>query len=182
MRKTTALAHVLTFVGILGGGTAYPSRADATSVGASVGYGTAGGNPNAYGLGFLGRLGFSLPLNLYAGANFVYHLGTSNEIPAAKASQNVWYGGAEVGYDFHAAGLAIRPFVGLGGLVLQSEECLLGICAQLPTLTSIYVAPGLYARYDFGPVYVGGEVRYVIVTDMTHLDSFGFFASFGVNL
>ncbi len=167
---------------ILGVGAAYSPRADATSIGASIGYGTAGGDPNAYGLGFLGRLGFSLPLNIYAGANFVYHLGTSNEGALGENSQNVWYVGGEVGYDFNVEKFTFRPFAGIGGLALRERVCVGNDCGNVPTATSLYVAPGVYGRYDLGPVYVGAEVRYVIVTEKSDLNSFGFFGNIGLDL
>lgn len=175
-------AAVIAAMLVVGAAAAYSAPAKATSIGASVGYGTAGGDPNAFGLGFLGRVGFTLPLNIYAGANFVYHLGSSNEIAAAKDSQNVWYAGGEAGYDFHEDDFAIRSYVGLGGLVVRSQVCLVDICKSLPYETSVYVAPGIYGQYDLGPIYVGADVRYVIVTARTGLSSFGFFGSLGVNL
>jgi hypothetical protein len=178
MKNAVVIASLL----IVGAGAAYSTRAEATSIGASIGYGTAGGDPNAFGLGFLGRVGFTLPLNIYAGANFVYHLGSSNENAVTKDSQNAWYAGGEVGYDFLEDDFALRPYVGLGGLVLSSQVCPAGICKNLPYTTSVYVAPGVYGQYDLGPIYVGAEVRYVIVTAKTGLNSFGFFGSLGVNL
>jgi len=162
--------------------TAYASEAHATSIGGSVGYGTAGGDPNAFGLGFLGRVGFGLPLNLYVGGNFVYYLGTTNELAGVKFSQNTWYAGGEVGYDIDQGDFVIRPVVGIGGLVLRSKTCVADLCSTHPSATSFYVAPGVYGQYDIGPAYVGANIRYVIPTAMTRLNSFGFFGSVGVNL
>jgi hypothetical protein len=180
MKRAPAIACILTWAvcGALAG------RADATSIGAAIGYGTPGGDPNAFGLGFQGRLGFSLPFNIYAGGSFVYHLGTSNEIAGVKTSNNAWYAGGEIGYDIPISdsSFMIRPLVGLGGLVLRTEICSGGDCIKLGSRTSVYVAPTVYGQYDFGPVYVGADVRYVIATAMTSLNSFGFFGTVGVDL
>lgn len=163
-----------------GGVTVSTSSADAASIGASVGYGTAGGNPNAYGLGFVGRVGYTFPLEIYLGGTFVYHLGSSTENAFVNSSQNVWYAGGELGYVIGTKHFEFRPYVGFGGIVLQTERCALEICTS-PTESSWYFGPGVYGQYDIGPIYVGADIRYIAAANNQIQNSFGFFGSLGVN-
>jgi hypothetical protein len=80
------------------------SRAD--SAAALLGYGFKDG----VGLGLGARGGYTLPMNVYLGGTFVYHLGKS----VGGASVNIFYLGVEGGYDITAGPFVIRPFLGLG--------------------------------------------------------------------
>ncbi len=157
------------------------SEAEATSVGASVGYGLAGGSPNAYGLGFVGRIGYTLPIDVYLGGTFVYHLGTSADgVPDSKVTRNIWYAGAEIGYFIGTKDYGVRPYLGLGGIVLQNKTCDDNICTD-PGNNGFYFGPGIYGQYNLGPVYFGADVRYIATANGAIPNSFGFFGSFGVN-
>src|SRR5689334_11768027 len=64
-----------------------------------------------YGAGVGARGGLTLPFKVYLGGAFVYHLGLH---PSSSSSSNVWYLGAEAGYDIAAGPVTIRPYVGAG--------------------------------------------------------------------
>jgi hypothetical protein len=163
--------------------SAYPcSNAEAASIGASVGYGTASGTPNAYDLGVLGRIGFTLPLDFYLGGTFVYHFGAEDNALTGTSSikRKVWYTGGEFGYVIEIKKLSVRPYVGAGVIVLNINECDDGLCTSRSP-NSFYLAPGVYSQYDFGPIYLGADIRYVAAANSDIPNSFGFFGSFGVN-
>ena len=176
--KKSALVVAL----LAAGAAACPSStAEAASVGASVGYGVAGGTPNAYGLGFLGRIGFTLPMDFYLGGTFVYHLGTSADgLLDSKVSRKLWYAGAEFGYVIGPKDYNVRPYLGVGGIVLSNKTCTDGICTE-PSNNGLYFGPGVYGQYNFGPMYVGADVRYIAAANGDIPNSFGFFGSLGVN-
>src|SRR5258706_11784715 len=83
--------------------------ADHGSVGALLGYGFKDG----VGLGLGVRGGYTLPMNLYLGATFVYHLGKSQSTPVGDVSVNIFYLGVEGGYDISAGPVVVRPYLGL---------------------------------------------------------------------
>lgn len=68
------------------------------------------GFKDAFGTGFGGRLGYTLPNRIYIGGSALYHVGTKTDLVEA----NVWYGGGEVGYDLAAGPFVIRPYAGVG--------------------------------------------------------------------
>lgn len=167
---------------LLAGTVLYSAPADATSLGISVGYGAPGGEPNAYGLGLLARLGFSLPLGIYLGGTYVYHFGSTQKAGSTDVSQNVWYAGGEAGFNLTGDSWLLRPYAGIGALSLQGQSCGPLGCAGIGSEGSLYVGPGMYGQYDFGPVYLGADLRYVITTSLSDHNSLGLFGSFGINL
>jgi len=167
------------------GGSSLPvadvADAEAASIGASVGYGTAGGSPNAYGLGVLGRVGFTFPFDVYLGANFVYHFGSSTDgVLTPKVKKKVWYAGGEFGYVLGTKHWQVRPYLGFGGIVLNTHWCDGDVCHD-PSNTAFYFAPGVYGQYNFGPMYLGADIRYMAAPNAEIPNSFGFFGSVGVN-
>src|SRR5437868_5381389 len=71
----------------------------ASAIGASVGVLAGNGFKDGYNLGFGARGGVTLPLNVYVGGTLVYHLGKSESISGLDVKQNLFYLGAEGGYE-----------------------------------------------------------------------------------
>ena len=72
------------------------------------------GNESKEGVGTQGvgiglRGGYTLPMKVYIGAAFVYHLGGSKDADQIKYTGSTLYLGPEVGYDLELGPLVIRP-------------------------------------------------------------------------
>ena len=140
------------------------------SVGGLAGYGFK--NETRYGLGVVG--GYTLPMNLYLGGTFVYHLGVS----AGDARLSMYYFGFEGGYDIAAGPLVIRPYLGLGPVMQHySRETLEQLPAVTETETWFGFWPGAKVLYPISFAFVGVDARYVILKDYNFL---GLFATGGV--
>ena len=88
-----------------------------SSAGLLFGYGFKDG----VGLGFGARGGFTLPSNLYVGGTFVYHLGKTESTPIGDLKYNIYYFGAEGGYDLAAGPVVLRPYLGVGYATLAAS-------------------------------------------------------------
>ena len=109
-----------------------------------------------YGIGVGVRAGYTLPMKLYIGGQFMYHLGPSL---GGDASAPAYYPSLEIGYDLHPANhLVVRPYGG-GGVVFNhfSAGSLSG------TSKSAMIYPGCVVTYTFpgSPVFVGGDFRWM---------------------
>jgi hypothetical protein len=126
-----------------------------------------GSNPAA-GIGFGLRAGYTLPLHVYVGGTFIYHLGESEN----GATAGFLYPGGEVGYELKLGPLFVRPYVGLGLLVLREAA---PTAVPPESLTRMYfgVWPGLTAAYAITPnFFIGADARYL-------LSGYSFFGIFG---
>lgn len=141
------------------------------SVAGLLGYGFKDGLN--LGLGIRG--GYTLPMNVYLGGTFVYHLGKSE----GDASVNVFYYGVEGGYDINAAPVVVRPYLGLGAATVKAK--IPGIPGLFPETsasdTKFSVWPGASVLYPIGSGFVGGDARFLIVSDY---NAFSLFATGGV--
>jgi len=113
------------------------------------------------------RAGYTLPMHVYVGATFVYHLGESE----GGATASFFYPGAEGGYELTLGPVLVRPYVGVGALVLHES---------LPpqSASKMYFAlwPGVMAAYPITPMFfVGADARYTI----SGYGFLGLFATFG---
>src|SRR3954467_2906350 len=72
------------------------------------------GFKDGYNFGIGARAGFTLPMNLYVGGTFVYHLGKSENTPIGESKLNLFYVGPEGGYELSAGPLTVRPYLGIG--------------------------------------------------------------------
>jgi hypothetical protein len=126
------------------------------------------GFKDGYGLGFGVRGGYTLPMNVYIGGTFVYHLGKSESTAFGDEKFNIYYFGVEGGYDLAAGPLVVRPYLGLGDATATAS--IGGISASDSKLA---LWPGATALFPIGPLSVGADVRYVIVTGSSSTDANG---------
>jgi hypothetical protein len=149
------------------------------SVGALFGYGFKDGAN----LGFGVRGGYTLPANVYLGGTFVYHLGKSTDTPYGSSSVNLFYLGAEGGYDFAAGPVVIRPYLGLGmaSVRVKTPEIDMGPLLTMPATSaseSRFAAwPGATLLYPIDNFFVGADARFLIVSDV---NAFSLFATGGL--
>jgi len=147
------------------------------SVGGLVGYGFKDG----MNLGLGVRGGYTLPMNVYLGGTFVYHLGKTESEAGAEASLRSYYLGFEGGYDIAAGPLVIRPYLGLGAHTVTSSVSgnLGGV--QIPEMSSsdtkFALWPGATILYPLGAAFIGADARFVIRDE---LNTFSLFATGGV--
>ena len=122
---------------------------------------------SAYRFGFGTRAGITLPCGAYVGGTFITHVGTS-VIGARDGASNLVsiahdsYLGPEVGYDFTAWGLLLRPYVGTGLLVAFGKTAV-GASSIDDTRALYYVAPGGLVAYGMGELLLGVDLRLPIV-------------------
>jgi len=164
---------------------AAPAHAEAAptaghgSVGALLGYGFKDGTN--LGLGVRG--GYTLPMNVYLGGTFVYHLGKSESTPFGDVKSNVFYYGFEGGYDIAAGPVVVRPYLGLGAATAKTSSPAfdLGAGQSFPATsaseTRFGLWPGASVLYPLGSAFVGADARYLIVEDY---NAFSLFATGGV--
>jgi hypothetical protein len=141
------------------------------SVGLVVGWGfltdrrpgALGADP--YGLGLGVRGGYSFDSGLYLGAFYSYYLGSSQTGVVGgtrivnPATANYMLFGLEVGYDWWAGPVVVRPSLQLGvGLGITDYEI-----TQSP-LGSFLFGPGITVYKPFDGFFVGGDARASIVS------------------
>jgi hypothetical protein len=139
----------------------------AASAGALVGEGFTEG----FDLGVGARAGYSFDAKVYVGGTFVYHFGRQAYLDSRL---RITYFGAEGGYDFAAAPLTIRPYLGLGISVMKLYE---------PSYQAA-VWPGVAVLVPLQPLFVGADARFVTSLHRTLGnivgDAFSVFATGGV--
>jgi hypothetical protein len=136
------------------------------SVAGLLGYGFKDGVD--LGLGVRG--GYTLPMNLYLGGTFVYHLGKSESTPFGDVSTHLYYLGVEGGYDIKVDPVVIRPYLGLGAATAKVGVPGFGFGgfaspATSAASTKLGVWPGATLLYPIGRAFVGGDARFLIVSD-----------------
>ncbi len=184
MRKLTiaTLLSLAAFAGALPASAEPAPTASKVSVGALAGYGFEDGLNLGLGL----RAGYTLPMNLYLGGTFVYHLGKTESTPFGDVSANIYYFGAEGGYDIAAGPVVIRPYLGLGSVTIKAPSP--GICFDpsdpsmcTPSLSAseskFGTWPGATLIYPIGSAFIGGDARYLIVSES---NAFSVFATGGM--
>jgi len=147
------------------------------SAAALLGYGVKDG----VGLGLGVRGGYTLPMNLYIGGTFVYHLGKSESTAFGDVSTHLYYLGAEGGYDINVTPVIVRPYLGLG--VATATATIPGGSFGGVTFPSTSASdsrfalwPGGSVLYPLGNAFVGGDARFLIVSDF---NAFSLFATGG---
>ncbi|MBX3191705.1 MAG: outer membrane beta-barrel protein [Labilithrix sp.] len=143
-----------------------PEREDApvrrVGVASMLGFGSAN---QGFGLGVRG--GYTMPMNVYVGGSFMYHVGTSTALLGQSVSSNAYYFAGEGGYDFQAGPVTIRPYAGLGYQVASIS----GPAPNTPAGTlvsqnanSVVVYPAASAHWNIprSQFFVGGDTRVVI--------------------
>ncbi len=164
---------------------AAPAHADESptaghgSVAGLLGYGFKDGVD--LGLGVRG--GYTLPMNLYLGGTFVYHLGKSYDTGFGSAKTNLYYFGVEGGYDVPAGPVVVRPYLGLGAATAKATIPAItfpGVGStpeSSASSTKFGVWPGATVLYPVGPAFIGADARFLIVSDF---NAFSLFATGGV--
>src|SRR5689334_13686333 len=140
--------------------------------------------PVGYGVGVGARGGLTLPFHLYLGGAFVYHLGVH---PSSSSSSNVWYLGAEGAYDIVVGPVTIRPYVGAGYAHWRREAA--ELCDFVPCGGGVRNRgefawwPGGAVLVDVGSskVFVGTDVRYVMIPGLFEGNSLGGFLTGGMH-
>lgn len=135
------------------------------SAGANLGFGLG----DAYGVGFGGRAGYTLPGRVYVGGIVGYHIGNTAEALGVETRQKTWYFGPEAGYDLGVGKVILRPVLGLG-LAFRNQNITGASDAQVAanvnaseTDTRVYVAPGASVIYPIGNFFVGGDSRAMLM-------------------
>jgi len=157
----------------------------ASAMGASAGVLVGNGFKDGYNLGLGARAGVTLPLGIYVGGTFVYHLGKSESLRGADLKTNVFYFGAEGGYEISAGPLTVRPYLGLGYASAQSTQAnctaLVGCTAGDTSGESKFALwPGVTALFPVGSLFVGADLRYVLLPDATDGNAFSAFLTAGL--
>jgi hypothetical protein len=139
------------------------------------------GFKDGYNFGFGARGGFTLPMSIYIGGTFIYHLGKSE----GDAKLNVFYFGPEGGYELSAGPLTLRPYLGLGYATVAATipgYCIGSVCPPPTSVSDGKAAlwPGVTAIFPVGNLFVGGDVRYVVVLDADDANAFSIFATGGM--
>jgi hypothetical protein len=157
----------------------YAGTASAISPSAALLVGN--GFKDGYGVGIGARGGVTLPMNVYVGGTFLYHLGkTEGDVTA-----NVWFLGAEGGYDIGVGPLTLRPYLGLGYAHLAvsgGDVCAAGTCLSLSDSDGkVALWPGATALFGLGSFFVGADLRYTVLLDVDDGNAFGAFATAGLS-
>lgn len=182
---TKALLHLgvvaTTVAGLSGTALAQHRRGDGGygSVSGQFNYGiwTGDEDVNAFGPGLGVRLGYTLDMGLYLGADFDYFFGESRDagggIPGLAAGGgsgtfNQYNVLAEIGYDFWIYDHGIlRPKLGLGVGIAHISACVnvnvLGAGASTcngDSRSGFALAPGLQFMHVFDVAYITAELRF----------------------
>ncbi len=117
----------------------------------SAGLGT--GFSGTYGIGYEGRLGYTLPVGVYVGGQVQAFYGQSTANEKAHAA----FFGGELGYKlFPLMPLELRPYVFAGpAFITQVNDNPTSVRSK----TSFALQPGALAVYHFGPAFVGADFR-----------------------
>jgi hypothetical protein len=175
MRTSIAIASVtVVAAGVL---VAFPRSAHAFAMMAPTGSGTERESPTGkregiqpgweasgalgtgfsgtYGLGYEGRIGYTLAQGVYLGGQVQAFYGQSANNEKAHAT----FFGGEVGYKlFPMRPLEIRPYVFAGpAFITQVSDNPTSVNSK----TSFAVQPGALALYHIGPVFVGADFRFL---------------------
>jgi hypothetical protein len=123
------------------------------------------GFKDGYGLGLGVRGGYTLPMNVYVGGTFIYHLGKTTSTPFGDEKANIYYFGVEGGYDLAAGPVVVRPYLGLGGVTAAVS---LGGASDSESKLALW--PGATVLFPIGHLSVGADARYVIVAGSSSTD------------
>jgi hypothetical protein len=157
----------------------------ASAMGASAGLLVGNGFKDGYNIGIGARGGLTLPMSLYVGGTIVYHLGKTQTSSVGDITSNVWYLGGEGGYDIGAGPLTIRPYLGLGYANLRvsaPDVCAFGTCVGGSNSEGkLAFWPGVTGLVGVGSIFVGADLRYVLLVDVEDGNAFSAFATAGMS-
>jgi hypothetical protein len=173
-------------IGVLLAASAFLFYAEtASAMGASAGVLVGNGFKDGYNLGIGARGGVTLPMSLYVGGTIVYHLGKTDSTSIGDITRNIWYLGAEGGYDLGAGPLTIRPYLGFGYAHLSvsaPDACALGTCVGgSNSVGKLAFWPGVTGLVGVGSLFVGADLRYVLLVDVEDGNAFSVFGTAGLS-
>lgn len=135
------------------------------------------GFKDGYNFGIGARAGVTLPaVPVYVGGTFVYHLGKTESSPLGDVNAKVLYVGVEGGYEIGIPLVSIRPYLGLGYASLTGS---VGDISESNGKFAIW--PGATGLVSLGTIFVGLDVRYVVVTDADDANAASLFATAGLS-
>jgi hypothetical protein len=162
----------------------YLYAGQASALGLSAGLLAGNGFKDGYNVGVGARGGITLPMNLYLGASFLYHFGTTQNTGAGDVTTNLWLLGAEGGYDLGVGPLTLRPYLGLGYAHLSfgaPDACAAGTCLSVSDSDGkVALWPGVAALFNLAIFFIGVDLRYTVLLDVEDANAFGTFATAGL--
>ncbi|HMJ54967.1 MAG TPA: hypothetical protein VK540_22985 [Polyangiaceae bacterium] len=160
--------------------------AQASTVGGALLFGN--GFNDGYRIGVGARGGVTVPSGVYIGAAFMMHEGLTGwrHERGERPQTDVYYGGAEGGWDFAFDPLIIRPYLGLGyGLVHSSatSECSAreGCVSASSNDGAFALFPGVAGLVKVGIVVFGADFRYVLLAGSGYENAVGAFGTAGLS-
>lgn len=162
MIRSQIIAGTVCLLSLFAAGAAHAE--DSPSAGhASAAFLLGDGFKDGIGLGLGARGGYTLPMNLYLGGTFIYHLGKSD----GGVSEHFYYFGVEGGYDLAAGPVIVRPYLGLGDATETGTLDFTALGGGKTTVSSSNFAawPGATVLYPLGNVLLGGDARFLIVSN-----------------
>ena len=113
------------------------------------------GFSGTYGIGYEGRIGYTLPVGVYLGGQVQAFYGQNVDNEKAHAT----FFGGELGYKlFPFESIELRPYVFAGpAFITQVNENPTSVSSK----TSFAVQPGALALYHIGPGFVGADFRFL---------------------
>jgi len=120
------------------------------------------GFTSTYGLGYGGRLGYTLGPGVYVGGAISYYQGKAVTTPNGSAANSATWVGGELGYKLYPGNehWEVRPYVFAGPAIVRSARG--DVFPIQETTTRFGVQPGLLGAYHFGNAYISAEGRYHI--------------------
>ncbi len=121
----------------------------------------------------------------YVGGAFMYHLGYSSELSfggqSFGSSVSAFYPSVEAGYDIRIKRLVVRPYGGVGLLVVNVSSTNASGQDTSVSGNSLAIYPGANISYDIPntSVFVGGDARILVPFEGSGV-SFGAFGSAGM--
>jgi hypothetical protein len=176
-------ARIVTVCAAFAFSALYSTGAFATGASAALLLGD--GFRDYFNVGIGARAGYTLPMGVYVGGTFVYHLGKNEPMLGGDSKVNVYYFGAEGGYEMGAGPLTLRPYAGIGYAIAAFSRPGYSIgSVPLPPVSGSEgkgaLWPGVTAIFPIGNLFVGGDARYVVVLDAEDVNAFCIFATGGM--
>jgi hypothetical protein len=151
------------------------------SGGVLVGYGFNEG----YKLGLGIRGGVTLPARFYVGGALVLHEGwTGVKIePYERPQTDLYYGGGEGGWDVSTGPFLVRPYLGVGYALVRASTLpcrVAGACVAWSNDGALGFWPGVASLFRSGGIFVGADLRYVVLVGSTYENAFSVFGTAGL--
>jgi hypothetical protein len=163
-----------------------PLSAGTTSGAALAGYGLH--DAHQYGVGVRG--GFTFPVHLYVGGTIMSHAGRTGTRTeqGSTPETDCWYFGGEGGWDVTTGPVTVRPYLGVGSALVRSSS--LGTCPSPGSCVDPWTEarleaalwPGVALLLTADNVFIGADLRYVVLAGSTYGNALGAFGTLGLQL